>query len=78
MIHPRERNDVTVRSVVVIAPDRTVRLVFAYPPNTGRNFREVLRALDALQLTRRHQVATPVDWQPGDEVILLPPHAEAG
>ncbi len=60
----------TVRSVIVIGPDRKAKAVLAYPMTNGRNFHEVLRLLDALQLTAKHNVATPVNWQPGDDVII--------
>jgi len=62
----------TVRNVYVIAPDKTVRLVIVYPMSTGRNFDELLRVVDSLQLTARHQVATPVNWQAGEDVIIVP------
>jgi alkyl hydroperoxide reductase subunit AhpC len=60
----------TVRNVFVIGPDKTVKLVLVYPMTTGRNFDEVLRVIDSLQLTAKHKVATPVNWQPGDDVII--------
>ena len=60
----------TVRNVFVIAPDKTVKLVLVYPMTTGRNFDEVLRVIDSLQLTAKHKVATPVNWQPGEDVII--------
>ena len=60
----------TVRNVFVIGPDKKVKLVIAYPMTTGRNFDEVLRVIDSLQLTARHKVATPVNWQQGDDVII--------
>ena len=62
----------TVRTVFIIGPDKKIKLMFAYPMSTGRNFNEVLRALDSMQLTAKHQVATPVNWQDGDDVIILP------
>jgi alkyl hydroperoxide reductase subunit AhpC len=61
----------TVRNVYVIGPDKKIKLVISYPMSTGRNFDEVLRVIDALQLTARHQVATPANWKDGDEVIIL-------
>ncbi len=72
MIHPEADPTVTVRSVVVIDPARKVRLILTYPPSTGRNFAEILRAIDSLQLTDRKSVATPVNWNPGDEVVISP------
>lgn len=62
----------TVRTVFLIDPGKRIRLMLIYPMSTGRNFHEILRALDSLQLTDRHKVATPVNWQPGDDVIILP------
>ena len=62
----------TVRNVYVIAPDKSVKLVISYPMSTGRNFHEVLRVLDSIQLTAKHQVATPVNWNDGDDVIIVP------
>jgi thioredoxin-dependent peroxiredoxin len=70
---PAERTPVdnqTVRNVFVIGPDKTVKLVLVYPMTTGRNFDEVLRVIDSLQLTAKHKVATPANWQPGDDVII--------
>ncbi|MEQ8369849.1 MAG: peroxiredoxin [Alphaproteobacteria bacterium] len=65
-------NNATVRSVFLVGPDKKIKLVLTYPMTTGRNFDEVLRVLDSIQLTARHQVATPVNWQPGEEVIIVP------
>jgi len=62
----------TVRNVYVIAPDKSVKLIISYPMSTGRNFHEVLRVLDSIQLTAKHQVATPVNWNDGDDVIIVP------
>jgi alkyl hydroperoxide reductase subunit AhpC len=70
MIHPNADNTLTVRSVFVIGPDKKVKLKIEYPASTGRNFDEVLRVIDSLQLTAKHQVATPVNWQNGDDVII--------
>ena len=72
MIHPDCDPTVTVRSVVVIDPQRKVRLILTYPPSTGRNFAELLRAIDSLQLTDKSSVATPVNWEPGDPVVISP------
>jgi alkyl hydroperoxide reductase subunit AhpC len=65
-------NNATVRSVFVIGPDKKVKAMLTYPMSTGRNFDEVLRILDSVQLTTRHQIATPVNWKPGDDVIIAP------
>ena len=72
MIHPNADNTLTVRSVFVIGPDKKVKLKIEYPASTGRNFNEVLRVIDSLQLTAKHQVATPVNWENGDDVIIVP------
>ena len=72
MIHPMSDPTVTVRSVFVIDPLKKVRLILTYPPSTGRNFVEILRTIDSLQLTDRRSVATPVNWKPGDPVIVSP------
>jgi len=65
-------DNATVRNVFVIGPDKRIKLIIAYPMSTGRNFDEILRVLDSLQLTARHQVATPVNWRPGEDVIIVP------
>ncbi len=65
-------DNATVRNVFVVGPDKKIKLIIAYPMSTGRNFDEVLRVLDSIQLTAKHQVATPVNWQSGDEVIIVP------
>jgi alkyl hydroperoxide reductase subunit AhpC len=65
-------NNATVRTVFVIGPDKKIKLMLVYPMTTGRNFDEVLRVLDSLQLTAKHQVATPVNWKPGNDVIIVP------
>jgi alkyl hydroperoxide reductase subunit AhpC len=70
MIHPNADNSLTVRSVYVIGPDKKVKLKIEYPASTGRNFDEILRAIDSLQLTARHSVATPVNWKQGEDVII--------
>ena len=72
MIHPNANDTMTVRSVFVIGPDKKIKLMLTYPASTGRNFDEILRTLDSLQLTAAHQVATPVNWQPGEDVIIVP------
>lgn len=72
MIHPNADDTLTVRSVFVIDPDNKVKLTLTYPASTGRNFDEVLRVIDSLQLTAEHSLATPVNWQPGDDVIIAP------
>ena len=72
MIHPNALNTLTVRSVLVIAPDKTVKLTITYPASTGRNFDEILRVIDSLQLTANYQVATPVDWKHGDDCVVVP------
>jgi alkyl hydroperoxide reductase subunit AhpC len=79
MIHPRHDDSATVRSVFIIGPDKTVKLTLTYPASTGRHFGEILRVLDSLQLTAAHQLATPADWQPGQDVIITPAvsHEEA-
>ena len=72
MIHPNASNTLTVRTVYVIDPNKKVRLTLTYPASTGRDFGEILRAIDSLQLTDAHKVATPVNWRAGDDVIILP------
>lgn len=72
MIHPNANAKVTVRSVFIIDPQKKLRLTITYPPSTGRNFKEILRVLDSLQLTDNYSVATPVDWQDGDDVVVVP------
>jgi alkyl hydroperoxide reductase subunit AhpC len=70
MIHPEANDTLTVRSVFVIDPNKKVRLTFTYPASTGRNFEEILRVIDSLQLTDKHQVATPANWKQGEEVVI--------
>ncbi|MEJ0068685.1 MAG: peroxiredoxin [Pseudomonadota bacterium] len=77
MIHPNSDPALTVRAVFVIAPDKRVRLILTYPPSTGRNFAEILRVIDSLQLTDAHKVATPVNWQDGNDVIIVPSLSDA-
>jgi alkyl hydroperoxide reductase subunit AhpC len=72
MIHPNADDTLTVRSVFVIGPDKKIKLSMNYPASTGRNFNEILRAIDSLQLTSQHQVATPVNWQHGEDCIIVP------
>jgi alkyl hydroperoxide reductase subunit AhpC len=72
MIHPNEDDASTVRSVFIIDPKRKVRATITYPKSTGRNFNEVLRVIDSLQLTDNHSVATPANWNAGEDVIILP------
>ena len=71
-IHPNASATATVRSLVIIAPDKTVKLIITYPASTGRNFVEVLRVVDSLQLTANYSVATPANWQNGEDVIVVP------
>ena len=70
MIHPNANDTLTVRSVFIIGPDKKVKLSITYPASTGRNFDEILRVIDSLQLTAQHKVATPVNWKQGDDVII--------
>ncbi|HTM93435.1 MAG TPA: peroxiredoxin [Flavisolibacter sp.] len=72
MIHPNASATATVRSLFVIAPDKTVKLMITYPASTGRNFFEVLRVVDSLQLTSKHSLATPADWKQGEDAIVVP------
>ncbi len=72
MIHPKAEEKFTVRSVFVIDPNKKVRLTLTYPPATGRNFAEILRVIDSLQLTDNYSVATPVDWEHGQDVVVSP------
>jgi alkyl hydroperoxide reductase subunit AhpC len=79
MIHPNATggkrtaaDNATIRSVFVVGPDKKVKLTLTYPMSTGRNFDEVLRVLDSIQLTAKHKVATPVNWKPGEDVIIVP------
>jgi thioredoxin-dependent peroxiredoxin len=72
MIHPNASEKTTVRSVFVIGPDKKIKLTLTYPASTGRNFNELLRVIDSLQLTAYNQVATPADWQQGEDVIVIP------
>ena len=77
MIHPNADNTLTVRSVFIIAPDKTVKLTLTYPASTGRNFDEILRVIDSLQLTADYSVATPANWRDGDDCIVVPALSDA-
>jgi len=72
MIHPNANDKMTVRSVFVIGPDKKIKMMLTYPASTGRNFDEILRVVDSLQLTAKHKLATPVNWQNGEDVIIIP------
>jgi thioredoxin-dependent peroxiredoxin len=72
MIHPNASDTFTVRSLFIIDPNKKIRLTITYPASTGRNFDEVLRVIDSLQLTDKHKVATPVNWKQGEDVIIVP------
>jgi alkyl hydroperoxide reductase subunit AhpC len=72
MIHPNASEKATVRSVFIIGPDKKIKLTLTYPAYTGRNFTEILRVIDSLQLTANYQVATPADWKNGEDVIIIP------
>jgi len=72
LVHPNESEKFTVRSVFIIGPDKKVKLIITYPASTGRNFDEILRVLDSLQLTANYSVATPADWKHGEDVVVVP------
>ncbi len=72
MIHPNALDNLTVRTVFIIGPDKKVKLQLTYPASTGRNFDEILRVVDSLQLTANYQVATPADWKCGDDCVVVP------
>ncbi|MDH4556258.1 peroxiredoxin [Pseudomonas sp. BN417] len=72
LIHPNANDTLTVRSLFIIDPNKKVRLIITYPASTGRNFNEILRVIDSLQLTDNHKVATPANWQDGDDVVIVP------
>ncbi len=72
MIHPNASATLTIRSLFIIAPDKTIKLMITYPASTGRNFQEILRVLDSLQLTANYSVATPADWKQGEDVVVIP------
>ena len=78
MIHPNALDNMTVRSVFVIGPDKKVKLTLTYPASTGRNFDEILRVIDSLQLTANYSVATPANWQDGDDCIVVPAVSDRG
>ena len=78
MIHPNANDTLTVRSVFIIDANKKVRLTLTYPASTGRNFEEILRVIDSLQLTDSHKVATPVNWKDGDDVIIVPSLTDEG
>jgi alkyl hydroperoxide reductase subunit AhpC len=77
MIHPNADDKATVRSVFIIGPDKKIKLTLTYPASTGRNFTEILRVIDSLQLTAKHRVATPADWQHGQDCIVVPALSDA-
>ncbi|MEV1749309.1 peroxiredoxin [Pseudomonas aeruginosa] len=72
LTHPNANDTLTVRSLFIIDPNKKVRLIITYPASTGRNFNEILRVIDSLQLTDEHKVATPANWEDGDEVVIVP------
>jgi len=72
MIHPNASDTVTVRNVFIIGPDKKVKLIIVYPQSAGRNFQEILRVLDSLQLSAKYSVSTPADWKDGEDVIIMP------
>ncbi|HEY0977494.1 MAG TPA: peroxiredoxin [Flavobacteriales bacterium] len=77
MIHPAASEKATVRSLFIIGPDKKIKLIITYPASTGRNFTEVLRVIDSLQLTADHSVATPADWKYGEDVVIVPAVSDA-
>lgn len=76
MIHPNADDKMTVRSVFIIGPDKKIKLTITYPASTGRNFDEILRVIDSLQLTAKHKVATPANWRDGEDCIIVPAVAD--
>ncbi|MEM9917161.1 MAG: peroxiredoxin [Bacteroidota bacterium] len=76
MIHPNANDKLTVRSVFIISPDKKIKLTLTYPASTGRNFTEILRVIDSLQLTANYSVATPADWEHGQDVVISPAIAD--
>lgn len=77
MMHPNASEKFTVRSVFIIGPDKKVKATITYPPSTGRNFNEILRVIDSLQLTAKYSVATPVNWEQGEDVVIAPAISDA-
>ncbi|MDF9795689.1 alkyl hydroperoxide reductase subunit AhpC [Catalinimonas alkaloidigena] len=77
MMHPNASDSMTVRSVFIISPDKKIKLTLTYPASTGRNFLELLRVIDSLQLTANYSVATPADWKDGEDVVIAPAIADA-
>lgn len=77
IIHPNASEKFTVRSLFIIGPDKRIKLIITYPASTGRNFQEILRVIDSLQLTAEHQVATPADWKQGEDVVIVPAVSDA-
>ena len=71
-VHPNVSDKFTVRSVIIIGPDKKVKLIITYPASTGRNFIEILRVIDSLQLTANYSVATPANWKDGEDVVIIP------
>ena len=72
MMHPNASETFTVRSLFIIGPDKKIKLMITYPASTGRNFQEILRVIDSLQLTANYSVATPADWKEGEDVVVIP------
>ncbi|HMC98019.1 MAG TPA: peroxiredoxin [Flavobacteriales bacterium] len=77
MLHPAATEKTTVRSLFIIGPDKKIKLMITYPASTGRNFQEILRVIDSLQLTAKHSLATPADWKPGEDLVIVPAVSDA-
>lgn len=77
MMHPAATEKTTVRSLFIIGPDKKIKLMITYPASTGRNFQEILRVIDSLQLTAKHALATPADWKPGEDLVITPAVSDA-
>jgi len=77
MMHPAATEKTTVRSLFIIGPDKKIKLMITYPASTGRNFQEILRVIDSLQLTAKHSLATPADWKPGEDLVIVPSVSDA-